>query len=99
MNIIKTQITRTAEETTAEGFFQLEYTVSENILERVSATIRKAEGDEQPGDYLGSIVYEMPAVNFNFMNTGIAFAPLVVEFERLLEAIKSSLTGGKPSHN
>lgn len=91
MNIIKTMVTRTAEETTAHGIFNLEYTVSDKILERISATIRKAGADGIPGEYMGSIVYEVPAVNLNLMNMGAALTPLVEDFEQLLRTIQASV--------
>ena len=91
MNIIKTMVTRTAEETTAHGVFNLEYTVSDNVLERISATIRKTGNDGMPGEYLGSIVYEVSSVNLNFMNMGASFAPLVEDFEQLLRTIQTNV--------
>lgn len=89
MNIIKTMVTRTAEETTAHGIFNLEYTVSDNVLERISATIRKTGVDGLPGEYLGSIVYEVAAVNLNLMNMGVSLSPLVEDFEKLLRTIQT----------
>ena len=98
MNIIKTQITRTAEETTQNGIFHLEYTVSDNVLERVTATIRRALPQKGvPEEYLGTIVYESPAVNLNFINTGRILSPLVVDFESLLEKIRTSLASDQPA--
>lgn len=98
MNIIKTQITRTAEEITANGLFSLEYTVSDGIFERVVATVFTVPVQEGvPGEYLGTITYEKPAINLNFMNTGSAFTPLVADFERLLEAIRTSVAQEEPA--
>ena len=91
MNIIKTMVTRTAEETTAHGIFNLEYTVSDKVLERISATIRKPGADGLPGEYLGSVVYEVSSVNLNLMNSGAAISPLVEDFERLFQAIQLSI--------
>lgn len=98
MNIIKTQITRTAEEITANGIFHLEYTVSDNVLERITATIRRTLPQEGvPEEYLGTIVYESPAVNLNFINTGRELSPLVVDFETLLGKIRTSLSADQPT--
>lgn len=98
MNIIKTQITRTAEETTQNGIFHLEYTVSDNVLERVTATIRRTLPQEgMSEEYLGTIVYESPAINLNFINTGCALSPLVVDFETLLGKIRTSLAADQPA--
>lgn len=92
MNILKTTITRTAEEKTANGHFKLDYTVSDGVLERISATIHKP--GPQPGvsnEYLGTIIYEASAVNLNFINTGDEYSAFVEDFERLLGEIRSSI--------
>lgn len=98
MNIIKTQITRTAVETTGNGIFHLEYTVSDNVLERITATIHlSAAQGNAPEEYLGTIVYESPSINLNFINTGHILSPLVVDFESLLEKIRTSLAADQPA--
>lgn len=98
MNIIKTQITRTAEETSQNGIFHLEYTVSDNVLERVTATIRRTQPQEgMPEEYLGTIVYESPAINLNFINTGRNLSPLVVDFETLLGKIRTNIATDQPT--
>ena len=92
MNILKTTITRSAEETTANGIFKLEYTVCNGVLERISVTIHKpSAGQGMPNEYLGTIVYEASAVNLNFINTGDDYSALVGDFERLLGEIRSSM--------
>lgn len=92
MDIIKTTVTRTAEEKTAHGIFNVEFTVSDDTLERISATIRKADNKGLPGEYLGSAVYEASATNLNLMNTGEALSALVEDFECLIQTIRNSLS-------
>lgn len=92
MNIIKTTITRSAEEITANGLFKLDYTVCDNVLERISVTIHKpSEKKGMPNEYLGSIVYEAAAVNLNLINTGNDYSSLVEDFEQILATIRQSV--------
>lgn len=92
MDIIKTMVTRTAEEKTAHGVYNVEFTVCDNTLERISATIRKADDKGLPGEYLGSVVYEASSINLSLINTGAALAPLVEDFERLIQTIRSCVS-------
>lgn len=92
MDIIKTMVTRTAEEKTSHGVYNVEFTVCDNTLERVSATIRKADDKGLPGEYVGSAIYEASSINLSLMNTGAPLAPLVEDFERLILTIRSCVS-------
>lgn len=90
MNILKTTITRSAEETTANGNFKLDYTVSDGVLERISVTIyRLPQQQGMSSEYLGTINYEPSSVNLNFIHPGDGFSSFVEDFERLLGEIRS----------
>lgn len=88
MEIIDTTIIRTAESTTANGSYVLDYTVLNRKLERVQATIRSTKAEDNGERYLGNIVYENGSINSNFLyNIGKPIAPMIADFEKFMDDI------------
>lgn len=97
MEIINTTITRTAEETTANGTYALDYSVMNGKLDRVQVSIRGNKADDNGNRYLGNIVFENGSINSNFpYYSGKAVSPLLEDFEKFMEQILKSRQEEQP---
>lgn len=91
MNIVNTTTTHTAIQITANGEFNIDYTIVNGALSRVQATIKEKEaGDSGEKMTLGYINYEHSTINCNFSEKS-KVALLLGDFERFLEQIRQSL--------
>lgn len=94
MEIITTTVTRTAEETTPNGTYAIDYTVTDGKLERASATVRSPD-EQENGKYLGNIGYENGSINCSFLYYPDRKAALLLEdFQGILSLIRESTGGG-----
>ena len=89
MNITNTIITRQGETTTANARYQLEYNVTNGILNRISATLSELPSDDNPdGLYIGNIFWENGSVNCSFQMTMKA-VKFFEDFENFMTEIKA----------
>lgn len=91
MKILSTTITTSAEETTANALYRLEYSVVNNKVSRVETSVISTTDNEfEEQQQLGYIIYENDNIHCSLpgnRSNSIHFA----EFESILEEINSSV--------
>lgn len=91
MNIVNTTTTHTAIQITANGEFNIDYTIVNGALSRVQVTVKEKEAGESGEKMaLGYINYEHRTINCNFSDQ-VKLSLLLGDFERFLEQIRQSL--------
>ncbi len=90
MNIINITVTKIAEESTEYADYQLEYSLVNDMLTRVQATIRKKD-PEGSGNapQIGVIYMEQGIISCNIPE-GEPLAPLFRDFDALIGEIKKN---------
>lgn len=91
MNITNVTVTKVAVESTENADYQLEYSIVNDTLIRVHASIRKKDADGS-GDtpQTGVIYMEQGAVSCNIPD-GEPLAPLFRDFEAMIGEIRKSI--------
>ena len=94
MNIISTTITRRAEEQNANALYHIDYSITDDILERVVATVyRPADtltGEAEAPIFVGTLTYENGQV-FCALPGDSSFTELMNDFEQFLTQIKTAV--------
>lgn len=89
MNITNTVLTKTAEETTANATYLIEYVMVNEVLTRIHATVRAIQSDGVEKRDVGYITYENGSIFCNL--TGQDKSSLYfLDFEKYVEKIKES---------
>lgn len=89
MNITSTVLTKTAEETTANATYIIEYVTVNDVLTRINANVQATKPDGVEKYNAGYITYENGNVFCNL--NGQAKASLFfLDFERFVEKIKEN---------
>lgn len=90
MNITNVTVTKVAEESTENADYQLEYSIVNDALTRVHASIRKKDTDG-PGNapQIGIIYMEQGVISCN-IPMGEPLAPLFHDFDTMIDEIKKS---------
>lgn len=92
MNITNVTITKTAEETTRNADYMLEYSIVNNTLGRVHVSIREKEADASGNmPTLGAIYMEQGAVSCSIPSDR-ELGPLFADFDKMMKDIKESIT-------
>lgn len=89
MNITNTVLTKTAEETTANASYVIEYVLVNEVLTRIHATVQAIQADGIEKQDVGFITYENGAIFCNLAGeskTSLYF----LDFEKFVEKIKES---------
>ena len=96
MDILSTTIIKTAEETTANAFYALEFTLVNNQLTKVQASVYGLpSGEHGEKQHLGYVIFENDNINCSLPGT----APLLkifTDFEFFMELIKSEINTLEP---
>jgi hypothetical protein len=89
MNITNTIITKQATAETVNARYSLEYSVSNGVLTRVSASISET-GENQNEIYLGNIFFDNGAINCS-LQVHASAAKFFEDFETFLVQIKADV--------
>ncbi|NDV80842.1 hypothetical protein [Bacteroides sp. 51] len=93
MNIKSITLVTTAEAVTSHGKYHIEYTLLNDVLERVHTAIYVNDADS--GEmYVGSISYENETLSCS-LPVQSKVAGYFEDFDRFLEQIKFGITGGE----
>ena len=93
MNIIRITTTKTAQERTDRAFYNLDFTITDNALERVVATVYTPESrpdSDTPPVFIGTITYENGQI-FCSLPREAAIAGLMADFESSLSRIQADI--------
>lgn len=92
MNVTHVTVITTAEETTDNGLYVLEYSVSDGNLNRVQANIMES-GITKSGtsQSIGTISLEQDVIYCN-LPKGRVLAPYFTDFDNFLKAIRESIS-------
>ena len=89
MNITNTIITRKGEAKTANARYQIEYSVVDGVLTRISASISEPAQEENTNEiYLGNIYWDNGNINCSFQMTAKA-GKVFEDFENFLTEIQA----------
>lgn len=91
MNITNVNITRTAEETTDNASYVLEYAVINSELQRVHVSVYEKEADETGNRPSLGIIYMEQGSIFCNIPSGKELGPLFGDFDRLMECIRKNM--------
>ena len=92
MNITNVTIIRTAEETTPNADYMLEYSIVNDTLGRVHVSIREKKPDASGNmPTLGAIYMEQGSVSCSIPSER-ELGPLFADFDKMMEDIKESIT-------
>ena len=94
MNIIRITTTKTAQERTDCAFYNLDFTITDNALERVVATVYTPESrpdSDTPPVFIGTITYENGQI-FCSLPKEVSIAGMMTDFENLRAMIQSAVT-------
>ena len=95
MNITSTAVTTTANETTKQGYYELEYSVQDNKLSRLQATLFAPSSEQNPERlHIGYIVIENDTMHCS-LPSDVSYAPIFTDFDQFVTTIKTSLTTKK----
>lgn len=90
MNITNVTVTKVAEESTENADYQLEYSIVNDVLTRVHASIRKKDADGSGNaPQIGIIYMEQGVVSCN-IPAGETLAPLFQDFDAMIGEIRKS---------
>lgn len=94
MNIIRITTTKTAQERTDRAFYNLDFTITDNALERVVATVytpeSRPDSDTSPV-FIGTITYENGQI-FCSLPKEVSIAGMMADFENFMVQIQSAVT-------
>lgn len=85
MQLTNITITKTFIATTAYAAYQIEYTIANNTLTKVSTNIRNLVVNNE--DYIGYINYENGNITSNFISTYIV-TDYFTDFEKFMQEIQ-----------
>lgn len=89
MDILTTTIIRTAEETTLNAIYSLEFATTNNQLSKVQASIYTLPtGEHAEKQHLGYIIFENENVNCSLPGNA-PLVKIITDFEFFMELIKS----------
>ena len=94
MNIIRITTTKTAQERTDRAFYNLDFTITDNALERVVATDYTPESrpdSDTPPVFIGTITYENGQI-FCSLPKEASIAGMMADFENFMVQIQSAVT-------
>ena len=98
MNITNTILTRTAEETTANARYSIEYVVMNDLLTRISATVQSLADENGDSSFLGNIILENRDIVCN-LSTGAELSKICADFEGFVTLVKASVASQSPVKN
>lgn len=87
MQLTNVTVTKDLTATTEHGDYQIEYTVNNNELTKVSTSIT-AKTPSQENNYIGNITYENGNITSNFMST-YTVINFFTDFESFMKEIQS----------
>lgn len=90
MNITNVTVTKIAEESTENADYQLEYSIVNNVLTRLHASIRKKDTDGSGDAPQTGIIYMEQGVVSCSIPEGEALAPLFRDFDTMVGEIKKN---------
>lgn len=91
MNITNVTVTKIAEESTENADYQLEYSIVNDVLARVHASIRKKDPDGSGNILQTGVIYmEQGVVSCNIPE-GEVLAPLFRDFDAMVSEIRKSI--------
>lgn len=91
MDILNVTITKSAISTTENAVYNLEYSVSNNKLSKVMATIYTVKPNgEQDEVYLGQIIFEHDMLSASFTG-GVTASKLFADYENILIQVKKDV--------
>lgn len=94
MNITRTTTTKTAQERTDRAFYNLDFTITDNALERVVATVYTPEScpdSDTPPVFIGTITYENGQI-FCSLPKEAAITGMMADFEHFMALIQDAVT-------
>lgn len=89
MNITNTVLTKTAEETTANATYVIEYVLVNEVLTRIHATVQAIQPDGIEKLDVGHITYENGNIFCNLAEQGKT-SLYFLDFDKFVEKIKES---------
>lgn len=89
MNITNTVLTKTAEETTANATYQIEYVLVNEVLTRIHAAVEAIQADGIEKVNVGYITYENGSIFCNLNGQGKS-SLYFLDFEGIVEKIEES---------
>lgn len=89
MNITSTVLTKTAEETSANASYIIEYVTVNDLLTRINANVQTTMPDGVEKCNAGYITYENGNIFCN-LNGQVKASPFFLDFERFVEKIKEN---------
>lgn len=94
MNIISTTITRRAEEQNANALYHIDYSITDDVLERVVATVYRPvdmfSDDAEAPAFVGTLTFENGQV-FCALPGDSSITDLMNDFEQFLTQIKTAV--------
>lgn len=91
MNITHVTVTKVAEESTENADYQLEYSIVNDRLTRVHASIRKRDTDGSGNTPQIGVIYMEQGSVFCSIPEGEPLAPLFRDFEAIIGEIRKSI--------
>lgn len=94
MNIIRITTTKTAQERTDRAVYNLDFTITDNALERVVATVYTPESrpdSDTPPVFIGTVTYENGQI-FCSLPKEVSIAGMMADFENFMALIQSTVT-------
>lgn len=98
MNITNTVLTKTAEETTANATYIIEYVLVNEVLTRIHATVQAILPDGMEKQDVGYITCENGNIFCNLTRQGKS-SLYFLDFEKIVEKIKESAGEMQPVEN
>lgn len=98
MNITNTVLTKTAEETTANATYVIEYVLVNEVLTRIHANVQAIQADGTEKVAVGYFTYENGTIFCNLTGAGKTSA-YFVDFDNFVEKIKVSTGEMQQSSN
>lgn len=89
MNITNTVLTKTAEETTANATYVIEYVLVNEVLTRIHANVQAIQADGMEKVAVGYITYENGTIFCNLSGAGKT-SLYFLDFDKFVEKIKES---------
>lgn len=95
MNITSTAVMITANKTTENGYYEMEYTTEQTTLQRLQVTLFSLPTEEKPEkEHLGYIISEGDTMHCS-LRRDLNYAPIFTDFDSFVKTIKTSLTSKK----
>jgi hypothetical protein len=98
MNITSSVLTKTAEETTSNATYIIEYVTVNDVLTRINANVQATQSDSGEKYNAGYITYENGNVFCN-LNSQEKASLFFLDFERIVENVKENAGEMQPVEN